>query len=215
MLFLYARQNVYNEISALVSFDCPCHCEQKRRFHFHDVKAVVRVMYGCLLFLLLLSWRVWFARVLSRVLDRSDRKLKSIAIVPIQVDTLEETDGTFLLLWWRHIISYFFIFLWMQDIFGVFFIFLWSWCIFGIFWYFSTFFRSSHIAHLKIFLFWWNFTFLFRFFNFLLPWVCDFWFSLCFYRWMVFFLAFSFFCLFCCNSFYLFGNFLFCDRRKW
>ena len=45
------------------------------------------------LLLLLLSWRTWLARALSRVVPRSDGKLKSVAIVSIQVDTLEEADG--------------------------------------------------------------------------------------------------------------------------
>ena len=35
------------------------------------------------------------ARALSGMMRRSDRKLKSIAIVSIQVDTLEETNGAY------------------------------------------------------------------------------------------------------------------------
>lgn len=76
-------------------FQLPMPLQTNRRSYFQSLKALVRALHMCLLSLLLLSWRTWLVRALWRTVCRSDRKLKSIAIVSIQVDTLEETYGAY------------------------------------------------------------------------------------------------------------------------
>lgn len=84
----YFQRNTLDSIILIA-----CATVDKWKILFSKSESTYNDMHVCLLSLLLVSWRTWWARALPRVMCRSDRKLKSIAIVSIQVDTLEETDG--------------------------------------------------------------------------------------------------------------------------